>query len=49
MQNIKSSGVLWLEVDRDGILSPAVPVVISTDMDVVEEISDLEDDLAIGR
>lgn len=48
-QNIRGSGLLWLEVERDGILSTAVPVVVSTDMDVVEELSDLLDDLAMGR
>ena len=48
-QSIKGSGLLWLEVERDGVLSKPVPVVVSTDMDVVEEISDLDDEISMGR
>ena len=44
-----SSGLLWLEVERDGILSISVPVVVSTDQDVVEEVCELDDDIIQGR
>ncbi|KAK9789759.1 hypothetical protein WJX73_001661 [Symbiochloris irregularis] len=46
LQSLKgNSGLLWLEVERDAILSICVPVVVSADQDVVEEVCELDDDI----
>ena len=43
------SGVLWLELDCQDVLSEPVPVVLCPNMDVVDELNELEDDLEAGR
>ena len=43
------SGVLWLELDCDDVLSEPVPVVLCPNVDVVDELNELEDDLEAGR
>ena len=43
------SGVLWLELDCDDVLSEPVLVVLCPNVDVVDELNELEDDLEAGR
>ena len=38
---ISREGVLWLESECAGIVSEATPVVLTADMDIVEEIQSL--------
>lgn len=42
-------GLAWLEAELGGFMSPSVPVVLSDDADVVDEIRKLEDVWADGR
>lgn len=46
---VDGSGLLWLEVERDTVLSRPVPILMAADIDVVEEVLDLEENLLQGR
>lgn len=49
MDEVQGSGVAWLEAERDGFMSPALPVVLCEDPDIVEELRTLEAEVADGR
>ena len=42
-------GLAWLEAECDGFMSAPLPVVLSPDHDIVDEIRALEPDVAAGR
>ena len=48
-QKAKLAGVVWLELDRDDVLSEPVPVLVTPNIDVVDEVNSLEDDLDEAR
>ena len=43
------SGVAWLEAECNGFMSPALPIVLCQDDDIVEELRTLEAEVADGR
>ena len=43
------SGVAWLEAECNGFMSPALPIVLCQDHDIVEELRTLEAEVADGR
>ena len=49
LDEVQGSGVAWLEAERDGFMSPALPVVLCEDPDIVEELRTLEGEVADGR
>ena len=49
LDEVHSSGVAWLEAECNGFMSPALPIVLCKDPDIVEELRMLEADVADGR
>lgn len=47
--DIGGPGLAWLETELNGFVSKPLPVVLSADLDIVEEIRSLEADVAEGR
>lgn len=43
------AGLVWLEAECDGFMSTPLPVVLSTNPDIVDEVRLLEMDVAAGR
>ena len=46
---VQGSGVAWLEAECNGFMSPALPIVLCGDPDIVEELRTLETEVADGR
>lgn len=44
-----TAGLAWLEAECDGFMSAPLPVVLSPNPDIVDEIRSLEADVAAGR
>ena len=42
LDEAQGSGVAWLEAECNGFMSPALPIVLCEDPDIVEELRSLE-------
>ena len=49
LDSVQGSCVAWLEAECDGFMSDALPIVLSSDPDIVDEIRSLEAEVADGR
>ncbi len=49
LDEVQGSGVAWLEAECNGFMSPALPMVLCEDPDIVEELRTLEAEVADGR
>ena len=49
LDNVQGSCVAWLEAECNGFMSDALPIVLSNDPDIVDEIRSLEAEVANGR
>lgn len=49
LESVQGSCVAWLEAECDGFMSDALPIVLSSDPDIVDEIRSLEAEVADGR
>ena len=49
LDEAQGSGVAWLEAECNGFMSPALPIVLCEDPDIVEELRSLEAEIADGR
>ena len=49
LDSIQGSCVAWLEAECNGFMSDALPIVLSNDADIVDEIRSLEAEVADGR
>ncbi len=49
VDEVHGSCVAWLEAECNGFMSPALPIVLCEDPDIVEELRTLEDEVADGR
>lgn len=49
LDSVQGSCVAWLEAECNGFMSDALPIVLSTNPDVVNEIRSLEAEVADSR